>query len=65
MYFAGDPLNEKDLLQADLTPEQRRMLQVSFEEKSADGTPVGRFDLILAEGWAVPPEIARRFGLGG
>ena len=65
MYFAGDPLNDKDLLQADLSPELRRTLQVSFEEKRADGTPFGRFDLVLADGWAVPPEIAKRFGRGG
>ena len=65
MYFAGDPLNEKDLLQAELTAEQRAMLQVAFDDKRADGTPVGRFDLVLAEGWAVPPEIARQLGSGG
>jgi protocatechuate 3,4-dioxygenase beta subunit len=55
MYFAGDPLNDKDLLQAKLPAEQRAMLQVAFDNKRADGVPVGRFDLVLGEGWVMPP----------
>jgi protocatechuate 3,4-dioxygenase, beta subunit len=65
MYFADDPLNEKDLLQAQLTAQEREALRVPFREKRADGTPFGQFDLVLAKGWAVPPEIARQLGSGG
>ena len=57
MYFAGDPLNDKDLLQAALSPAQRAMLQVAFDSKRADGVSVGTFDLVLAEGWVPPPEL--------
>ncbi len=54
MYFAGDPLNDKDRLQAALAAEQRAMLQVAFDTKRADGVGVGTFNLALQEGW-VPP----------
>jgi protocatechuate 3,4-dioxygenase beta subunit len=60
MYFAGDPLNEKDLLQAALPAEQRAMLQVAFDTKRADGVGVGTFNLVLAEGWVPPPELMQQ-----
>lgn len=59
MYFAGDPLNEKDLLQTELSPEQRATLQVAFDTKRADGVRVGTFNLVLAEGWVPPPEFVQ------
>ena len=55
MYFAGEPLNDKDLLLAPLPPEQRASLEVSFDTVRADGIRTGVFNPILAEGWT-PPE---------
>jgi protocatechuate 3,4-dioxygenase beta subunit len=55
MYFAGDPLNDKDLLLAPLSPAQRAALEVPFDRVTADGVRAGTFDLVLADGWA-PPE---------
>ncbi len=55
MYFAGHPLNDKDLLLAPLSPEQRASLEVAFDTMKADGIRTGTFNLTLAEGW-VPPE---------
>ncbi len=55
MYFAGHPLNGKDLLLAPLSLEQRTSLEVAFDTIKADGTRTGNFNLTLAEGW-VPPE---------
>jgi protocatechuate 3,4-dioxygenase beta subunit len=65
MYFAGDPLNEKDLLQAALSVEQRAMLQVAFDGKRADGVPVGTFNVSLAEGWMPPPELMEQLKSAG
>ena len=62
MYFAGDPLNDKDLLQAPLSPEQRAGLQVAFDKTRADGVHTGRFDIVLAEG---PAEVMKLFQSGG
>ena len=55
MYFSGEPLNDKDLLLAPLSPAQRASLEVSFETVRADGIRTGVFNPILAEGWT-PPE---------
>jgi protocatechuate 3,4-dioxygenase beta subunit len=55
MYFAGEPLNDKDLLLAPLSPEQRASREVSFDTVRADGIRTGVFNPILAEGWT-PPE---------
>ncbi len=55
MYFAGDPLNDKDLLQAPLSPAERAALQVTFDRVTADGVRSGVFDPILPAGWT-PPE---------
>ncbi len=55
MYFAGDPLNGKDLLLAPLSPAERAALEVNFDRVGADGVRSGTFDPILAAGWA-PPE---------
>ena len=54
MYFAGDPLNDKDLLLAPLTPAQRAGLEVAFEAKGADGIRRGTFNPVLGAGWAPP-----------
>jgi protocatechuate 3,4-dioxygenase beta subunit len=54
MYFAGEPLNDKDLLLAPLSPEQRASLEVSFDTVRADGIRTGVFNPILAEGWTLP-----------
>jgi protocatechuate 3,4-dioxygenase beta subunit len=62
MYFAGDPLNDKDLLQAPLSPEQRAGLQVKFDDTRADGVRVGRFDIVLAEG---PADVMKLFQSAG
>ena len=48
MYFAGHPLNDKDLLLAPLAPPQRTALLVPFDRVKADGVRAGTFDLILA-----------------
>ncbi len=50
MYFAGHPLNDKDLLLAPLPAEQRASVEVAFGAAKADGVRTGTFDLILAEG---------------
>lgn len=55
MYFAGEPLNDKDLLLAPLSAEQRASLEVAFDTVRADGVRTGVFNPILAEGWR-PPE---------
>jgi protocatechuate 3,4-dioxygenase beta subunit len=55
MYFAGDPLNDKDLLLAPLTPAQRAGLEVAFDAKGADGIRRGTFNPVLGAGWAPPP----------
>ena len=55
MYFAGDPLNDKDLLLAPLSPGQRASLEVSFDTVRADGVRTGVFNPVLAAGWT-PPE---------
>ena len=57
MYFAGDPLNDKDLLLAPLTPAQRAGLEVAFDEKGADGIRRGTFNPVLGAGWAPPPGV--------
>jgi protocatechuate 3,4-dioxygenase beta subunit len=62
MYFAGDPLNAKDLLQASLSPEQKANLQVAFDAKRADGVRTGRFDIVLAEG---PADVMKLFKSAG
>ncbi len=55
MYFAGHPLNAKDLLLAPLSPAQRASLEVGFDTVKADGICTGTFNLALGPGW-VPPE---------
>ncbi len=57
MYFAGDPLNDKDLLLAPLTPAQRAGLEVAFDAKGADGIRRGTFNPVLGTGWAPPPGV--------
>ncbi len=50
MYFAGHPLNGKDLLLAPLSEKQRASLEVAFGAARADGVRTGTFNLTLAEG---------------
>ncbi len=54
MYFAGEPLNDKDLLLAPLSPEQRASLEVSFDTVRADGIRTGVFNPTIAEGQKSP-----------
>ncbi len=54
MYFAGHPLNDKDLLLAPLRPAERTALEVSFDSRNADGLRRGTFNPILGAGW-IPP----------
>ena len=48
MYFAGEPLNERDRLLARVPPDRRAALQVAFDRRTADGIPAGAFDMTLA-----------------
>ena len=54
MYFAGHPLNEKDLLLAPLSPAERKTLEVSFDSRNADGMRRGIFNPVLGGGWTPP-----------
>ncbi len=54
MYFAGHPLNAKDLLLAPLSPAQRASLEVGFDTVKADGIRTGTFNLALGPGWVLP-----------
>lgn len=65
MYFAGDPLNDLDLLQKALSADQRTALQVAFDTKNTDGLPTGTFNISLAEGWVPPPELMEQLKQGG
>ncbi len=47
MYFAGHPLNGKDLLLAPLSAEHRASLEVAFAIARTDGVRTGAFDLTL------------------
>jgi protocatechuate 3,4-dioxygenase, beta subunit len=50
MYFAGDPLNDKDLILQALPPEERARVVVSFRpagEGHEPGSLSGEFDLVL------------------
>ena len=51
MYFAGHPLNAKDLLLAPLSPAQRASLEVGFDTVTVDGIRTGTFNLALGPGW--------------
>ena len=46
MYFAGEPLNEKDRLLNDVDKDKRDLLVVNFQE--LDGMPRGEFNVVLA-----------------
>jgi len=52
---AGEPLNDKDMLLAPLSPEQRASPEVSLDTFKADGIRTGVFNLSRTEEWA-PPE---------
>ncbi len=47
MYFAGEPLNEADLLLQAVAEDKRHLLVVDFPE--IDGIPQGRFPIVLAK----------------
>jgi len=46
MYFAGEALNEVDLLWKELSPEDRARVTVTFAA-SAGSAPAGAFDIVL------------------
>ncbi len=48
MYFAGEPLNERDRLLAQVPPDRRPALQVAFDRRTAAGVPSGVFDMTLS-----------------
>jgi protocatechuate 3,4-dioxygenase beta subunit len=48
MYFAGEPLNDTDLLLQAVPAAQRADLIVGFADRRADGIARGSFDLVLA-----------------
>ncbi len=50
MYFAGDPLNDKDRLLARLSPIERGLVEVAFDTKTADGRRRGTFDAVFGAG---------------
>jgi len=54
MYFAGHPLNAKDLLLAPLSPAQRASLEIGFDAVKVDGIRTGTFNLALGPGWVLP-----------
>lgn len=47
MYFAGEPLNEKDALFLDTPEDERDRLVVDFQDDG--GVPKGRFDIVLGK----------------
>lgn len=47
MYFAGHPLNDKDLLLARLSPAERGSVEVAFDTMTADGRRHGAFNPVL------------------
>ena len=50
MYFAGDPLNDKDRLLARLSPDERKLVEVAFDTKTADGRRRGTFNPVFGTG---------------
>jgi len=65
MYFAGDPLNDKDLLLKSLNPTQQEALVVGFDGSRTDNVPSGTFDIVLDAGWMPPPELMEQLQQGG
>ncbi len=54
MYFAGDALNDKDMLYQ-MTPEALRpLITVAFDQTGADGVRMGTFDLHVEPGPELP-----------
>jgi protocatechuate 3,4-dioxygenase beta subunit len=48
MYFAGNPLNERDLILQDLAPAERSSVVVDFQPSTIEpGVKVGKFDISL------------------
>ena len=60
MYFAGEALNDDDLLLQSLDPARQRTLVVAFDQARADGVRSGTFDIVLDAGWAPPPELVEQ-----
>ncbi|NGP54131.1 protocatechuate 3,4-dioxygenase [Thioalkalivibrio sp. XN8] len=48
MYFAGDPLNERDLLLQSLSESGRDMLVVEFSSTASGDAQQGKFDIVLS-----------------
>ena len=46
--LAGEPLNERDRLLAQVPPDRRPALQVAFDRRTAAGVPSGVFDMTLS-----------------
>jgi len=52
MYFAGEPLNERDRIREALDPEDRERVTVAFQPAGADaesGSRLGLFDITLRQ----------------
>jgi hypothetical protein len=52
MYFAGEPLNERDRIRKALDPEARERVTVALQPASAGAEPgsrLGRFDITLRQ----------------
>ncbi len=54
MYFAGNEYNEKDNLYTAVPESARSMITVAFDETTADGVPLGTFDLHVETGPELP-----------
>lgn len=50
MYFADNPLNNKDLILMRLSPDERRLVEVVFDTVRADSVRGGTFNPVLAAG---------------
>ena len=52
MYFAGEPLNEQDLIRKELTPGDQERVTVAFQPAPPDleaGVRLGQFEITLRQ----------------
>jgi protocatechuate 3,4-dioxygenase beta subunit len=52
MYFAGEPLNEKDLIRKEIAPPDQERVTIAFEAAPQDleaGARLGQFDITLRQ----------------
>ncbi len=54
MYFAGHELNDKDGLYAQTPEAARPLITVAFDDSTADGVRLGKFDLYVETGPELP-----------